>query len=162
LKTLSIDAWQEVEILELYSTELQQNYLRYEEQRELGKDKVTKLIQEKITWADELVFIFPIWWWDMPAIMKNFWDTNFTAWFSHKYLKWWKSEWLLKWKTARVIATSWAPFFLYKVILHIQFFWKLNRISFVGMKLKSFTIFWDMNRSNTDRDKYLEKIYKLV
>jgi putative NADPH-quinone reductase len=36
--------------------------LRYEEQSELGKDKVTKLIQEKIAWADELVFIFPIWW----------------------------------------------------------------------------------------------------
>ena len=30
------------------------------------------------TQADELVWIFPVWWMDAPAVMKNFWDRNFT------------------------------------------------------------------------------------
>jgi NAD(P)H dehydrogenase (quinone) len=43
----------------------------------MGRDETTKKIQAKITWADELIFIFPIWWGDAPAIVKNFIDCNF-------------------------------------------------------------------------------------
>jgi NAD(P)H dehydrogenase (quinone) len=73
------------EVLDLYKTELRQDFLVYENKKEIGKDSVTKSIQEKIAWADELIFIFPIWWSDVPAIMKNFLDCNFTAGFAYKY-----------------------------------------------------------------------------
>lgn len=29
-------------------------------------------------WADGLVFIYPIWWWDRPAILKGWFDSCFT------------------------------------------------------------------------------------
>jgi putative NADPH-quinone reductase len=51
-----------VEILDLYNTDLEQDFLRFEDPKKMGEDPVTKKIQEKILAADELVFIFPIWW----------------------------------------------------------------------------------------------------
>jgi NAD(P)H dehydrogenase (quinone) len=148
--------------LDLYKTNLKQDYLRYEKKSEIWIDEVTKKLREKILWADELIFVFPIWWWDFPAIMKNFWDCNFWGGFWFKYEENWKKVSLLNWKTARVIATSWAPSFVYKIILHIQLLWNIGRIGFVWIKLKSFTIFGNMDRTATDRNKYLEKIHKLV
>jgi NAD(P)H dehydrogenase (quinone) len=35
-------------------------------------------IQSDITWADTLVFIYPVWWMDRPAILKGWFDRCFT------------------------------------------------------------------------------------
>lgn len=137
---LSEQKWQSIEILDLYKTNLKQDFLTFEDVKEIWNDDITKKIQEKITWANEIVFIFPIWWGDSPAILKNFIDCNFWAWYAFKYVNW-KAVWLLKWKTARIITTSWAPWFFYKVLLHIQLLWNMNRIWFCGIKQKSFTVF---------------------
>lgn len=158
---LSKQKWDNIEILDLYKTDLKQDFLRFEDMSESWSDEITNKIQEKIVWADELVFIFPIWWWDTPAIMKNFIDCNFWAWFAFKYENW-KSVWLLKWKSARIITTSWAPSFFYKFLLHIQVMWKLNRIGFCWINQKSFTVFWNIDSSKTDKSKYLNEIEKLV
>ena len=32
-----------------------------------------------ITWADHIIFIYPIWWGGMPAILKGFIDRVFTV-----------------------------------------------------------------------------------
>ena len=162
LNELSIENGHEAKILDLYQTWVVQYYLTYEDKKDIWKDKQTIVMQELITWADELIFVFPIWWWDMPAIMKNFWDTNFTVWFAYNYLKWWKNIWLLNWKQVRVIATSWSPAFLFRFVLPLPFIWRFFRVWFCWMKLKSFTIFWSMDNSKTDRTKYLYKIDKLV
>jgi putative NADPH-quinone reductase len=94
--------------------------------------------------------------------MKNFLDCNFSAGFAFKYLKWWKAIWLLNGKSARIITTSGAPSFFYKILLHIQLLWKMNRINYCGIKQKSFTVFGDIDRSKTDRNAYLKKIKDLV
>ncbi|MDP2091349.1 MAG: NAD(P)H-dependent oxidoreductase [Candidatus Gracilibacteria bacterium] len=160
-KELSINKGDTVEILDLYRTDLKQDFLSYEVMGENPLDETTKKIQEKITWADELVFVFPIWWGDCPAIMKNFIDSNFLTGFAFKYENG-KSVGLLKGKSARIIATSGAPSFFYKIILHIQFFWNMNRIGFCGLKQKSFTVFGNIDRSATDKNKYLSELEKLV
>ena len=162
LVELSKAKWDSVEVLNLYKTDLKQNFLTYEDKEEMKEtDEITKKIQEKISSSDEIVFVFPIWWGDTPAIMKNFIDCNFWAWFAFKYENW-KSVWLLKWKTARIIATAWGPSFFYKFLLHIQLMWNFNRIWFCGIKQKSFTVFGWMDSSKTDKNKYLEEIQSLV
>lgn len=85
LTKLSAERGDEVEILDLYKTELKQDFLSFEDMKEMGQDDITKQIQAKISWADELVFVFPIWWGDAPAILKNFIDCNFGAGFAFKY-----------------------------------------------------------------------------
>lgn len=162
LKFLSTEKGHKVEILDLYNTPLKQDFLTYEDREKIWKDPITKKIQKKIKDADELVFIFPIWWADMPAILKNFWDCNFTVWFAYKYAEWWKKEALLTEKACRVICTAWSWAMVYKTIVPLSMIWKNTRVWFCGMTMKSFTIFGDMDRSGTDRDKYLEKIDKLV
>lgn len=162
LAKLSTDKGDKIEIINLYTTPLRQNFLTYEDKKEQPKDPITSKIQEKILRADELVFIFPIWWGDAPAIMKNFLDCNFSAGFAFKYVKWWKAIWLLNGKSARIITTSGAPSFFYKILLHIQLLWKMNRINYCGIKQKSFTVFGNIDRSKTDRNAYLKKIKDLV
>jgi NAD(P)H dehydrogenase (quinone) len=85
---LSVKKWNKVEVLDLYKTEFKQDFLRYEDKTDIWKNEITKKIQSKITEADELIFIFPIWWWDTPAIMKNFMDCNFSTWFAFKHKSW--------------------------------------------------------------------------
>lgn len=159
---LSEKNWDIIEIMDLYKTDLKQDFLRYEDKKEMWKDEITKQIQAKITWADEIIFVFPIWWGDTPAILKNFIDCNFGAGFAFQYESNGKSIWLLKWKSARIIATSGAPSFFYTFLLHIQIMWNMNRIGFCGIKQKSFTVFGNMDSKKTNKDLYLKKISKLI
>jgi len=41
--------------------------------------------QDFITWADRIVFIYPIWWTGMPAIMKGYIDRVFSYGFAYRY-----------------------------------------------------------------------------
>lgn len=118
-----------VEILDLYKTDLKLEYLDYEEKAEMKQLTPTQLtLQAKITQADELVFVFPIWWVNVPAILKNFFDMVLTSGFAYRYTKntiiFPKK--LLKGKTAKIFCTCDAIGLLYwfignplRVILHI-------------------------------------------
>jgi NAD(P)H dehydrogenase (quinone) len=50
--------------------------------------KVTEDVQieqDFITWADRIIFIYPIWWTGMPAIMKGYVDRVFSYGFAYRY-----------------------------------------------------------------------------
>lgn len=50
--------------------------------------KVTEDVQieqDFITWADRIIFIYPIWWTGMPAIMKGYIDRVFSYGFAYRY-----------------------------------------------------------------------------
>ncbi|KQW98662.1 NAD(P)H-dependent oxidoreductase [Flavobacterium sp. Root420] len=50
--------------------------------------KVTEDVQTEqdfITWADRIIFIYPIWWTGMPAIMKGYIDRVFSYGFAYRY-----------------------------------------------------------------------------
>ncbi|NTV23895.1 MAG: NAD(P)H-dependent oxidoreductase [Nanoarchaeota archaeon] len=65
-------------------------------------------VQEKIKKAKTMIFIYPVWWGTMPAIMKGFFDRVFTSGFAFKYTNK-MPQGLLKDKRAIVLATSGAP-----------------------------------------------------
>ncbi|WP_343696992.1 NAD(P)H-dependent oxidoreductase [Flavobacterium sp.] len=44
-----------------------------------------KTEQNFISWADRIVFIYPIWWTGMPAIMKGYIDRVFSYGFAYRY-----------------------------------------------------------------------------
>lgn len=48
-------------------------------------DSTVKSYQEKISRSSRLIFIFPIWWYNMPAILKGFFDRTFTSGFAFKF-----------------------------------------------------------------------------
>lgn len=77
-----------------------------------GQDLETDLLtaQKNISWADHLVFFFPIWWGGAPAILKGFFDRVLLPGFAFNYTGDYLSpKQLLTGKSARVIATMDSP-----------------------------------------------------
>ncbi len=93
----------EHETIDLYKI----NYdpvLHENEHKEWGKGDISqqnKEFQDKIRNADSLVFIYPVWWGDTPAILKGFFDKVFTAGFAFSY----EQGGLLKGKKAAILMT---------------------------------------------------------
>src|SRR5690606_9805111 len=77
---------------------------RYESQEgEVPID--VKAEQDEILWADHLIFIYPTWWWSMPAVMKGYIDRVFVPGFAFEVGD--KGiEGLLEGKTAWIIQTT--------------------------------------------------------
>lgn len=152
-----------VEILDLYKPENRQDFLTFENIKEMPADPQVQKMQEKISWADEIVFIFPLWWYGEPAIMKNFWDNNFTARFAYRYIDG-KPVGLLKGKSARVFFTSDGPWYYQWLLLQpVRNIWWLTKLRFCGIKMKSFTVFGSMrSRDEQNRSKLLERVAKIA
>ena len=96
-----------------------------------------KEAQDLISWADHLVFIYPTFWGDMPALLKAFIDRAFIPNFAFKYQK--NSpmpEQLLKGKSARIISTMDAPVLWYQLVYRAPGSNALKRavLSFCGVK----------------------------
>ncbi len=71
-------------------------------------------MQKLLAEHDEYVFIFPVWWGNMPAILKNFFDCNFMAGFAFNFVSGkMMPEKLLSDKTAKIYCHCDAPTLLY-------------------------------------------------
>ena len=76
----------ELKILDLYKEKFNP-VLRFDtthRRRDLAHDVAMKDYRDLITWADQLIFIFPTWWSGMPAILKGFIDRVFVAGFAYQ------------------------------------------------------------------------------
>lgn len=152
----------EVFVMDLYQKEFAQPFLAFEDIKKDMRPTDTKDdIQERILWANEIVFVFPIWWFGAPAILKNFLDQNLTAGFAYKYHKDGVRDELLAGRTARVFATADGPAFLYfvaKWVLYIQ--WRAGILGFCGITLKSFDLFAQMikRRNDNERNRLLARV----
>jgi NAD(P)H dehydrogenase (quinone) len=153
------------EILDLYNSP-RQDFLSFEQSdpsNSKAQKEIQKIYQDKITLADEIVFVHPLWWGSMPAIMKNWLDVNFSGGFSHTY-KDGKPVPLLTGKTARVFITSDAPSIIYWFVARpFAVTWRLITLRFVGIKCKTVTLYGNKRKRSEDDDKaFLEKVKNMV
>lgn len=115
------------------------------------------MMQNKITDSDELILIFPIWWGIFPAVVKNFFDTNFLIWYAFTRNEDGLNIPLLKWKKISIFCTCNSPATRYERFLREYF--QLHFVECCGMKLENFEIFWWICFSDlTKRKAFLEKI----
>jgi NAD(P)H dehydrogenase (quinone) len=151
-----------VEILDLYKSP-RQDFLTFEDKHDERPEEVTirKSYQDKIALADELVFVHPMWWGSMPAIMKNWIDVNFSGGFSHTY-KNGKPVPLLTAKRAKVFITSDAPAFLYWILFKpYAITWTFIILRFVGIKTDCVKLYGNKRkRSEEENLAFLEKVKK--
>ena len=155
--------WSEVEILDLYDKNNFQPNLEFEDMRVLNSDPNRELFQEKISNSDELVFIFPIWWGNMPAIMKNFIDTNFSAGFAYKFQKWSAiPKKLLEWKTAKIFTSCDGFKYIYNNYLcpmYIKKYIEIYILWVFWIELKSFELYDHMRkRTKEEKTEYLDDL----
>lgn len=135
----------------------------YHEIQELEPDLVDA--QEKIKWAEHLVFIFPNWWASFPAILKGFIDRAFLPGFAFKYHKndplWDK---LLKGRSARLIVTMDSPSLFYKIFLcsaGVKTI-KTGVLKFCGISPVKITYVDRVKNLSTDqKNKWFKKVEKL-
>ncbi|MEM9921554.1 MAG: NAD(P)H-dependent oxidoreductase, partial [Bacteroidota bacterium] len=116
--------------------------------------------QELIKWSDHLVWIYPVWWGSVPAIMKGFIDRVFLPGFAFKKREgsvWWDKY--LTGKTARIICTLDQPSWFYKWINSCPSHHAMKKLTmqFVGVKKVRITSIGPL-RLSTDafRAKWLQ------
>ncbi|MDB4978367.1 MAG: hypothetical protein JWM56_553 [Candidatus Peribacteria bacterium] len=157
------EAGHTVQILNLYAPENRQEFLTYKDQKELSaRGQQLNAIQKEIQKADELVFIFPVWWYDVPAILKNFLDMNFAPGFAFSYSSR-GIKGLFTGKTMRFFSTAAAPALIYRLgfLPYVPSFRK--SLKDCGIRLSSKTIFGSRRGPNgTQEKKWLEDVRVLA
>jgi NAD(P)H dehydrogenase (quinone) len=119
-----------------------------------------KYYQDKISNADELVFVFPYWWGSFPAILKNFFDWNLSKGFAFEYVNS-RPKGLLTNKKVKVFTTTGAPYFIYMLTganRRLKCMFKKQIIDFCGMKLEEFNIFGGIDTNRANSQKILDSI----
>lgn len=79
--------------------------LRYGYAKRMKEDAFITKSQELVLWADHIVFAFPLWWGDVPALMKGWIERVFAPGVTY-HSEGVKSTHLLKGKTSDIIVTS--------------------------------------------------------
>jgi putative NADPH-quinone reductase len=121
--------------------------------------------QEKIKWADHLVWIYPVWWGSLPAILKGFIDRTFLPGFAFQKREnsvWWKK--LLSNKTARIISTLDQPAWYYWLIYRQPSNNAMKKLTleFCGIKPVKVTTIGPIRLSKDEfRQSWLKKIEEL-
>jgi len=132
----------------------------FQKRTELEPDLITAW--EKILWADHLVWVHPVWWGGLPAILKGFIDRVFLPGKAFKYREnsvWWDK--LLVGKTAHIITTLDQPSWYYKLMYGNPSVNQLKKstLEFCGVKPVKVTYIGIIkNSDDSQRAKWLKKI----
>lgn len=110
----------ELKVSDLYSIDFQtdMNEIEYEREGfarfELPVSDDVKNEQQKLEWADCVIFLYPVWWSDCPAKLKGWFDRVYSVGYAYK-----QTDWFPKMKTLKyglVICTAGHPNeFLYEI-----------------------------------------------
>ncbi|NQD79160.1 NAD(P)H-dependent oxidoreductase [Phytopseudomonas seleniipraecipitans] len=117
--------------------------------------------QRQIHWAEHLVFVYPVWWGGLPALLKGFLDRVLLPGFAFKYRSnsqlWDK---LLSGRTADLLVTqdtpSWYFRWVYGAPAHRQM--KRTILGFCGIKTRRLAEFSPVRPSSeTQRQNWLRR-----
>ena len=135
----------------------------YRQRTELEPD--LKEAIDKIKKADHIVWVFPLWWAGLPALMKGFIDRTFLPGITFDFIEGKAAPiGLLKGKTSRIIITTdtpkWYDFIIMKRPVLKQF--KKGTLEYCGIGPVKVTYISPIISSTLDaRNKWLKKVIKL-
>jgi len=118
--------------------------------------------QSAITWAQHIVFVYPIWWGAMPALLKGFIDRTFIPGFAFKYRDgspFWDR--LLKGRSAHLLVTMDAPPWYFRWVTRMPGHNQMKRsiLGFCGIKPVAISDFGPVkNSSQQQRENWLSKV----
>ncbi|WNS80013.1 NAD(P)H-dependent oxidoreductase [Domibacillus sp. DTU_2020_1001157_1_SI_ALB_TIR_016] len=158
------DQVREAKVIDLYKENFNPALIFNEtkRRRDMHIDPNLASYRELITWADKLVFVYPIWWGRPPAMLLGFIDQMFASNFAYRDRPGLFPEGLLAGKSAVCVSTMKGP-------AHYPRFWLNNAhqvlmkralFSFVGIKRVTFFEFGNMEKKNGDQEKKLDRVYR--
>lgn len=107
------------ELLDLYEMNFDPVMKKYEHLSQKNRHDCPDIlkIQEKIDETNKMIFIFPVWWNNTPAILKGFFDRVFSTGYAYKYVKILPGLYgprpLLRNKKAALLMTTGSPKIIY-------------------------------------------------
>jgi NAD(P)H dehydrogenase (quinone) len=130
--------------------------------RDLKNDPEVGDYRAQLVWAEHVIFIFPIWWSGMPAILKGFIDRVFTKGFAYSY-KGLKPVGHLRNRTAWVITTDDTPKIYTQLFQHD--YGKVLQKQVLQMcgfkKVHRFSLPFVRQTNQTKREAFLNKVMSL-
>lgn len=151
----------EIKIRELnFNPNLQYGYRK---RTELEPDLLEA--REKLQWADHIVWVYPVWWGSVPAIMKGFLDRVLLPGFAFKKRDgslWWDKY--FTGKTSRLICTLDQPTWYYKWYYGSPTHKAMKKLTmqFIGVKSVKITSIGPIRLSTDEfRSKWLKKVEEL-
>lgn len=135
----------------------------YRKRTELEPDLIKA--QEKLKWADHIVWVYPVWWGSVPAIMKGFLDRVLLPGFAFKKREgsiWWDKY--FTGKTSRLICTMDQPSWYYRLINKSPSHSAMKKLTmnFIGVKSVKITSIGPLRLSKNEfREKWLTKVETL-
>lgn len=145
--------------------------LNFNPNLEFGYRKRTELepdllyAQDKLKWADHIVWVYPVWWSSVPAIMKGFLDRILLPGFAFKKREnSLLSDKCLTGKSARIICTMDQPTWFYKFVNRSPSHnaMKKGTFQYIGVKKVRITAIGPIRLSTEEfRAKWLKKVEKL-
>ena len=121
--------------------------------------------QEDVKWCEHFVSVFPIWWSDMPGLMKGLVDRVWMPGFAYNFRKGLIPGWYrrLKGRSARIIVTSDShPFLLWVLFGGNINSWVRGVLRFSGFAPVRKTWFSGMKNASPEKiQKLLLKVNKL-
>ncbi|EGO8851042.1 NAD(P)H-dependent oxidoreductase [Vagococcus fluvialis] len=160
----NINSMHEVTEIDLYKEQFDP-VLHFDEnhrRRDLVSDPYTEKYRELIKASDLFIFIYPIWWGGMPAILKGFIDRVFVKGFAYEYKGIFPVP-LLKQKKAWIINSNDTPY-LYARFVQKDYGRILRKqiLNMCGIKtIKHSQIYFVRSSTKQKRIKFLNKIAKI-
>ncbi|QWU16101.1 NAD(P)H dehydrogenase (quinone) [Paenibacillus sophorae] len=152
-----------LQVLDLYEESFDPSlvYNKERRRRDMHKDPELEKYREQIRWADQLVYIYPIYWGRPPAILLGYIDRMFASNFAYRdrpnriY-----PEGLLKGKSAVCISTMKGPAHYPLLTLNNahKVLMKRGLFHFVGIRKVKFFEFGSMESKKGNQGKKLAKV----
>jgi putative NADPH-quinone reductase len=137
--------------------------LRTREQWSVDKPapEVVRPGQEAISWANHLVFLYPLWLGDMPALLKAYLEQIMRPGFALDYGDGKFPKKMLSGRSARVVVTMGMPAFFYWAYFgaHSVRSFKRNILGGTGIDPVSSSLIGNVEGSERHRTRWLERMH---
>lgn len=154
----------ELQVLDLYEEKFNPLLVfnEHKRRRDMYRDPHLEKFRKQITWADKIVFVYPIWWGRPPAMLMGYIDQLFASNFAYRDKKGLLPEGLLKGKSVVCVSTMKGPAKYPLIWLNNahKILMKKALFHFVGIKKVKFFEFGNMESPKGRQAKKLEKIYR--
>ncbi|MFJ7467055.1 NAD(P)H-dependent oxidoreductase [Peribacillus frigoritolerans] len=153
-----------LQVLDLYEEGFNPllEFNEHKRRRDMHRDPQLEKYRNQITWADKIVFVYPIWWGRPPAMLMGYIDQLFAANFAYRDKKGLFPEGLLKEKSVVCVSTMKGPEkypLLWLNDAH-KILMKRALFNFVGIKKVKFFEFGNMESPKGKQTQKLEKVYR--
>lgn len=153
-----------IQVLDLYEEGFDPVLIFNEEKRrrDMHTDPALAVYREQLSWADQIVLVYPIWWGRPPAMLMGYIDQMFASGFAYRDKGGLLPEGLLKGKSVVCVSVMKGP-------THYPLLWLGNAhkilmrkalFNFVGIRKVKFFEFGSMESPRGKHSRKLQRIYR--